>query len=400
MNHLKSFAGFKTYGWIVLMLSIIAAGCGGGKEKATGERTDAVQVMISLVETTDFERSIGVQGTLAAKEFAMVPARIGGTLKELLVEDGAEVTKGTELARIDSEQLGHAVELRRQDVLVARNALAVAQAQSDRILAEKERAGKDHRRFQALREEEVVSEQAAEQVDTAWRAAEAADKVARAQVALAEAQVSQAESALAIAERDLRDTVVRAPIDGVISRRFYEPGEMVGGGNPLFRIDNPEAVEFSAFLAESYFPMIVTGNTQVRLKLSDESVKELTVTYRAPTVHETLRTFEIKCLWSNPPDSVVPGMMAHAEVVIDHRRGLSVPSGALVQRAGKTLLYAYKDGRAHALEVKTGYVTNGKTEILEGLDSLYTQVISAGQNLVKDGARVTVVGEEASHVSF
>lgn len=396
-NH-NAFIQIKIYGLLLVILSMIAIGC--GKDKTADTKTDSIQVMISPIEMDDFEHSVGVQGTLSAKEFAMVPARIGGTLKELLVEDGALVTQGTKLAHIDSEQLGHAVELRRQDVLVARNAMTVAQAQSDSVQAEMERAGNDHRRFQALREEQAVSEQMAEQAATAWKAAQAADKVARAQVALTEAQVSQAESALAIAERDFRDTVVRAPIDGVISRRFYEPGEMVGGGNALFRIDNLETIEFTAFLAERYFPMITVGKTRVRLELGDETVKELTVTYRAPTVHETLRTFEIKCLWVNPPESVVPGMMAHAEVVIDHRRGLAVPSGALVQRAGRTLLFGYKDGQAVALEVKTGYLTNGKTEILEGLDDRYTHVISAGQNLVKDGAPVTVTGQEASHVSF
>lgn len=377
-----------------LCVLAVNAGCSRQDEVTEASQESARSVQLAQIETFTFTHSVIVQGTWIAKDAAMVPARIGGILKAILVEDGATVTNGQALAHIDSEQLEYAVEARRQDVSVARSALDVARAQAERAAADLERAGNDHRRFQALRADNAVSDQAAEQVATQWKSAVAAEKVARAQIDLAAAQVRQVEAALAIVERDLRDTVIHAPLNGVISRRFHELGESVEPNKPVFRIENPERIEFSAFLAERYFPLVNPGTTMVELQAANRSVGEFVVSYRSPTVHETFRTFEIKCLLPEPPDWLVPGMMASASVVLDRREGRGVPAGTLVRRPAGDLLFAVKEGSAHAYPVKTGYETAGMVEIVEGLPDGVTHVVSAGQFTLNEGDRVTVRGED------
>jgi len=188
--------------------------------------------------------------------------------------------------------------------------------------------------------------------------------------------------------------VIRAPLNGVISQRFHELGESVEPNKPVFRIDNPERIEFSAFLAERHFPLVYPGTTMVELQAANRSVGEFVVSYRSPTVHETFRTFEIKCLLQEPPDWLVPGMMASARVVLDLREGRGVPAGTLVRRSAGDFLFAVKDGAAQAYPVKTGYETDGRVEIVEGLPDGVTHVVSAGQFTLNEGDRVTVRGED------
>jgi len=388
---------FTTTGQLALAaLWFLAVGSGCSRHHAddTETREQGRPVQLVPIEASAFTHAVTVQGTWASKDFAMVPARIGGILKAILVEDGATVTNGQALAFIDSEQLEYTVEARRQDVNVARSALDVARAQAERAAADLERAANDHRRFAALRADNTVSEQAAEQVATQWKAAVAAEKVARAQIDLAAAQLRQAESGLAIVERDLRDTVIRAPLDGVISQRFHELGESVEANKPVFRIDNPERLEFSALLAEQYFPLVQVGATRVELRTANRSVGEHIISYRAPTVHETFRTFEIKCLFHETPDWVAPGMMASASVVLDRREGRGVPAGTLVRRPAGDFLFAVKGGAARAYPVRTGYATGGMVEILEGLPPDVTHVVGMGQFALEDGDRVVVRGED------
>ncbi len=84
---------------IVLAAGVLCAGCGrdNGNDEPR-DRRGVVEVQKVAIEDREFERVSSVQGTISAREFALVPARIGGTLHELLVQDGAHVTKGTELA--------------------------------------------------------------------------------------------------------------------------------------------------------------------------------------------------------------------------------------------------------------------------------------------------------------
>lgn len=373
---------------------VVAAGCSRQDADTEASHKSTRPVQLAPINPFTFTHSVNVQGTWVAKDAAIVPARIGGILKEILVDDGATITNGQALAHIDSEQLEYAVEARRQDVSVARSALDVAKAQADRAAADLARAENDHRRFQALRADKAVSEQAAEQVATQWKSSVAAEKVARAQIDLAAAQLRLVEASMAIVERDLRDTVIRAPLNGVISQRFHELGESVAANKPLFRIDNPEKVEFSAFLAEQYFPLVHPGTTMVELRAANRSVGEFVISYRSPTVHETFRTFEIKCLLQEPPDWVVPGMMATASVVLDRREGRGVPAGTFVRRPAGAFLFAVKEGAAQAYPVKTGYETAGMVEIIKGLPEGVTHVVSAGQFTLNEGDRVTVRGEE------
>jgi len=192
----------------------------------------------------------------------------------------------------------------------------------------------------------------------------------------------------------LRDTVVRAPIDGRISEKRYELGEMAEKGKPVFRIDNPAALEFSAHLAEQYYARVAPGVTALRLRVSGRPAGEFPLSYRSPTVHAALRTFEIKCRLPAPPPELAPGMMADAEVVLAEREGRGVPASVPVERGDATLVFVVADGVARAVPVETGYETGGWLEVRAGLPADVEAVVGMGQFMLDDGDPVAV-GTEA-----
>ncbi len=141
------------------------------------------------------------------------------------------------------------------------------------------------------------------------------------------------------------------------------------------------------------------GQTPVRLRLGDGTTADLTVTYRDPTIQETLRTFEIKCRWTDPPPEVAPGMMAHATVVLDQRLGRGVPAESVVRRGDDRVVFVIDDGHARHIPVTTGYQTGGWIEIIDGISDDITHVIRSGQHLLEDGDPVRVTDREADDVS-
>jgi RND family efflux transporter MFP subunit len=348
-------------------------------------------VVVTAASTRLFEERLVVQGNLEAKDFAMVSARTPGTLEQLYVDEGdAVVASETRLFQVDAVKVTKALEVSKQELAVARCASQEKQANRERFEADLHKAELDYQRFQRLFKERVVSEDALEQQESRYKQASAMLKHAQSLVLLGVEQERQAEAAVAIAEKDLSDSLVVAPISGIVNQRFREVGETVEVGKPLIRIEDPSEVEVSAFLPAQYYPRVVEGETPVRVNVYGIDVGKRTVSYKSPTINPKLRTFEIKCIVSNPPKGVVPGAMAEIQVLLAQRERLGVPAEALQARGGASVLFVVDDGAARMIPVETGLDTDGWVEVTSGEVSESTPVITMGQYLVNDGSPVTV----------
>ena len=359
------------------------------RAKASSERR--IPVVLTPVARREFEERAVVQGNIEARNFATVSARVPGIVEEIFVDEGDAVVAGeTKLFQIDALKLKKALEISRHDLAVARCGLREKQANLERVEVDMHKAGIDVRRFEQLHEDEAVSIDALEQQQSRYKQTKAVLKHAHSLVDLGQEQVRQAEAALAIAEKDLSDSLVYAPITGRVNVRFVESGEMCGVADSVVRIEDPSVLEVSAFLAAQYYPRVIPGETPVRVNVYGIDAGEHRVSYKSPTIDPKLRTFEIKCVLSDPPEGVVPGAMAELRVMLVRREALGVPAEALQQRGKCSVVFGLEDDLASVIEVETGLETDGWVEIRAGQLSEGTPVVTMGQFLLDEGALVTV----------
>ena len=214
-------------------------------------------------------------------------------------------------------------------------------------------------------------------------------------MALDKSKLEQARLQLTIAEKDLADSLVLAPISGQVSQRFMEPGEMAAPGTPVVKIEDLSLLEVSVFLPEEHYARVVPGKTEMRINVGGVDLETLRVVYKSPTVTPKLRTFEIKTLIESPPPEVAPGCLAEVVVVLDGRRGVGIPTAAIAQRGGNSAIFVVELQTARMLPVQTGRSMSGWTEILDGGLSVGAEVITMGQQLVNDGTPVAVAKEDS-----
>ncbi len=373
------------------LLAVFFTGGCGKKNDIAEESIRTLSIRAMNVAPRTFERRLTVQGTLEAKHFAHVASRADGNLDQIWVDIGDTVVADqTALFQIDPISRENALTISRQDLAVSEASLVVAQASARQIQAEARKSTLDFKRFERLYKDSKVSLSEFEAAEVGNAQAEASIAVANAQVDLAERQVKQAEAALSIAEKNLADTKVFAPITGVISVRHAEPGEQMSVGKIVLRIDDLSVIEVAAFLPAQYYSEIIPGQTRFRLEISDQSAGEHYVTYRSPVIDTTLRTFEIKGLLENAGELVVPGQMADLMLVFESRENLGVPSPSILVRAGREIVFVAKDGIAVSREVKTGLQNDAWTEILSGLKP-GESVITEGQTQLHDGMAVEIL---------
>jgi multidrug efflux pump subunit AcrA (membrane-fusion protein) len=380
---------------IALCLLSAAALAGCGKKAAAPaaaqppERTLAVRALPAA--SRPFERRLTVQGTLESKHYANVAARVAGNLDQIWVDEGDAVKAGeTRLFQIDPVGRENALTIAREALAVTQASLAVSQANAEKARAEARKAALDFARYTRLHEQNKVTDNEFETRETLNAQAKAGVKVAEAQVLLAERQVRQAEAAAAIARKNFDDSLVLAPISGVVSERRAEPGEQMDVGHVVLRLDDLTVVEAAAFLPAQYYADVVPGKTRFRLEVNGRDAGTHDVLYRSPTVHTTLRTFEIKGLADAAGGLAVPGSLAALTLVFETREGLGIPSSAILIRGGKSIVFVIRDGRAAAVEVAAGLQNDAWTEIRSGL-AAGDKVVTEGQTQLRDKMPVEIL---------
>lgn len=219
-------------------------------------------------------------------------------------------------------------------------------------------------------------------------------RAARAAVAQAKAAVAQAKASLSQARLQLASATVYSPIDGVISRRAAEPGQLIGPGASALTVVALETVFFEAQVPETEIAAI---RPEMPVEVSVDAFAGRTFRGRVvrayPTASVSSRAFTVRIEVPNLDGALRPGMFARGKIVVEQRRGIVIPKDALVTTEdGAFAVFVVQGEKAARRKVLVGIQTPTATEIRDGLAS-GDQVIVAGQSGLRDGAAVRIASD-------
>lgn len=335
---------------------------------------------VQVLTPTQASTVLTATGYTYARARAAVGAKIIGRVVDLPVDEGDTIAAGDIIAVLDSEDLQASVRLAEASLNEARARLADA----EREFARQADLVEDRLTSQAL-------------YDTALTQRE----VALAQVGTAEARLNSAQATLDY-------TVVRAPIDGVIIERNIEMGEMVAPGGftsqqstgSIVRIADPASLEVEADINESYIARLQLGQ---RASIRVDAVPGFEYSGRlrqiVPTADRQRAVVQVKVSIDNIDERLVPDMsctVTFLEEGIDETEliqppKLLVPEQAIQYAGGAAFLFQVDDGRLRRVRVALGEASDGRVEVLEGVQGGET-IVSRDVSSLEDGQRVRVVG--------
>ena len=246
----------------------------------------------------------------------------------------------------------------------------------------------------------VVEAQATVQTALAdTRGAAAAVDAAAAKAGMALADVRRAQAALDEAGTVRGYTKITAANSGVVTARNIAPGVLVQPGMSILKIAKIDYVRLQTNVSEADIAAIRTGQLISARDISNPDIPiSGRVTAVFPARDTTARTSIVEARILNPGGRLLPGQYISIDLHVGNAstQALSVPNQALQTRDGQTSLFiASNDGFstvAKRVMVTTGMVSNARTEILTGLNE-GDAVIIAGQDNLRDGAKVTAVKE-------
>lgn len=376
--------------FLALLLTLAAAPALAAEASGQTERA-APAVTVSTVRRQPIVDTVIVTGTLVPREEILVAAQIDGyAINEILVEEGDRVKAGQALARLSRELIETA--LAQNKAQVARAEASIASARSSIVEAEATRAQAQNafERARSLRGEGITTLDVFEQ-----RQAAAAQTTARLAASREQLRLAEAEKALAEAQgREwairLERTEIKAPTDGVVSRRTARIGAVASAaGEPLFRIIKDGAVELEADVAEMALAKIAPGMKAAVRPAGRTADLPATVRLVSPEITRTTRLGRVR-LALDAAEGLVIGSFGRGVIEIAAREALAVPISAVLFTNEGPRVQIVKDGAVETRAVTAGIRAGALLEIAAGVEAGETVVAISG-TFLRNGDRVSPV---------
>jgi RND family efflux transporter MFP subunit len=356
-------------------------GPGSGPGRGGGGRTPMPVDMapVSRHEVIDY---VTVVGNLIGQATVDVVPRVGGRIDSIPVKLGDRVTRGQTIAKIEDDQIKEQINQRMASLEV--NKANVTQRESDAKLAET-----IFQRMKVQYDRDLLSKQLLED-------AEAKYNTAVSNVGVAKAQLVQMQSSVDELKITLANTTVTSPVDGFVSKRVLDQGAFAGANTVILSVVDIGVVRMVANLVEKDVKRVHSGVSAL-VEVDAFPGEQFTgqVSRVAPVFDPATRTAPMEIEVPNPGFRLKPGMYARVRLTVDRRpNALTVPRGAVADLEGKRGVFMLENGVARFHEVKTGLQDNERVEVLEGLTE-GQRVVTVGTLALRDGDRISVVGEPA-----
>jgi len=307
-----------------------------------------VKVKVCRVIPQKLTDILRIPGTVEAYEDIDLGARMGGAVEWIGPEEGDSVKKGEKILQLDVDEIKARLES-------VRTAYDLARQKYDRT--------KD------LFEKKVVSRDAFDD---------------------AEASLKTARSTLEEAEVILENGALYSPVDGVLDRRYVDPGEHIDTGRTIMKIVHIDRVRIVFDIPEKDILYFKRGQ-EVKITASNGAKRSFigTVEYVAMTADPMTRTYPLKVVVENPEHVLRPGMIVRADLIRrEVENGIAVPFYTLIEREDGKGVFIVEDGKAREVLIEYGMFQGGMVEITKGLNP--------NDLLVVVGQRELVNGEDVS----
>lgn len=213
---------------------------------------------------------------------------------------------------------------------------------------------------------------------------------------IAKADYENAKTQLDISYKTLEsrkeNTVLKSPIDGIISARNYDIGDMYGG-QPILVVEQISPVKMKVNISESYY---AKTNKNLDVKLTFDAYGDtlfngkIDIIY--PTINAATHTFPVEIVMNNSDLKIRPGMYGKVIINFGSADHVVVPDMAVKKQAGSGdyFVYTYKDGIVKHNKVELGQRMGDRYELISGVEPGASVVVVGVEKLV-DGMEVEVI---------
>ncbi|MFV5690967.1 efflux RND transporter periplasmic adaptor subunit [Flavobacterium sp. LT1R49] len=321
------------------------------KTALVAEKNASVSVKVGTVKTEEVSLDFSANGNFEPLQELSFSAEKPGRVVRVLVDEGSTVHIGQTLAIVRSEQISSDLE--------------TAQASYQNALS-------DYNRFENAFKTGGVTKQQLDQ---------------------AKLGLVTAKSRLQQAKVNIGDTNIKSTINGIVNKKYIEPGSVLGAATQMFDIVNVTRLKLKVTVNENQVAGLKLGNNvNVKASVYPDATFSGKITFIAPKADSRLNfPIEIE-IANNSSNDLKAGMYGTAEFASSQQKQslMIVPRNAFVGSVSSNQVFVAENGVAKLKTVTAGRIFGDKVEILNGLSDGET-VIVTGQINLQDGYKVDII---------
>jgi membrane fusion protein (multidrug efflux system) len=345
---------------ILVIVSLMFIACTKEK-KEQPER--AVNVQIATAEKKKIQPYLETTGTLKADEEVTVSSEVDGIIRQIRVDEGSPVNRGTLLVEIN--EIDYILDWKRSEAALKQTEANLANAKAE------------YKRKNTLYQEELITRQQFDDITT--------------KIALADAEVDRAKATLAISKEKLTRTKVYSPLSGAVKEKRVSVGDYVRNGTPLLQLIKINPLKLNFTISEKDAASIKIGQ-EVAFSVDSYADKKFKgrVSLLYPNVEERTRTLQGEALVPNADHLLKPGYFASTLIYTEKPREVVLaPITALLYDNAVIRIFVVDGDKARERVIKIGGKYGEFVEVLEGLKAM-EQIVVVGQNNLSEGVKVNV----------
>lgn len=343
----------------IALTASLAACSGNSATDAVADKkseTKATQpVETARVEQGELTARYSATATLQAEHEAKLISEVPGTVLELLAEEGDSVKKGQLLARVDATH----------------SRLQLREAEADL-----QRRKNDVDRGEKLLDRQLIAATLQDQAESDYA-------VRKADVDLARVVVNKAE--------------IRAPFDGVITRRWIKQGQLLAANDAVYDMANFNELRAELSVPERDAVSLAAGQSvKFTVDALDNREFDAEVERVAPVVDSDSGTVKVTVHVDNREKSLRPGLFTRMDISFLHiDNAVLMPKAAVLGSRDATVAYVITDGKAVRTPIRLGHENGSHIQVLEGV-AAGAEVVITGHAALSDGSLVEVLGADPS----
>src|SRR5437867_10643168 len=392
---------------VLFSTALVLSACSNsvaGKRADAPAKDDRIQVRAVPVQIGELRRNVASVGSLFALEEVTVSSEVEGKVDEVLVDVGDRVERGQPLVNVSTIELKLALDQQRALYQQARARLGITEESDDtknvpdaaevkKAAADLKEAEEAYKRSEQLLEKRLIPRQDFDQIDARVHSARAAYDLAVQSVQNLRAQLPQYKASVELAEKKLRDAVIRAPFKGQIKERVVSTGQYLKVQTPVMVIVSVDPLRVRLKIPETMAGLIQIGD---RLQVTVDAYPDKTFSGKLSRINTSVdpqsRTFEVEALLENAKGLLKPGFFVKARIPsakLDP--GMVVPQDALQYSYGIYKIFLIQGDVLKEQEVKVGDLSAEQIEIVSGVKAGDMIGVPVKGQVLKDAARIKLV---------
>lgn len=329
--------------------TLLAGAC--KQEQAAGGGTApsfAVQAVVVEAKRQAVLETLSLVGSVTANESVELKSETDGTVQEIPFEEGQKVRQGDLLVQLDETKFS----------------AAVAEAEANFKLSQA-----NYDRAKQLFHENLIAKQEFDQ---------------------AAAQFQANQASLDLKRRQLKDTRIYAPFEGVTSSRQISPGQVISKNTTLTWVVDLDPVKVEVSIPERFVGQLALGQ-KIDMTVAAHPGRRFTgeVFFIAPFIDPATRTALVKAKIPNPKHELKPGMFANLDLTLRLKENaVVIPESSVISSGDRTIVYVVDESDTAQLRpVKLGIRQAGLVEVVSGLQG-GERVVAEGIQKVRPGGKV------------